>query len=106
MTFVQRVLRDFMPKPHLTKQRVLDAAETAGAPRNVIKDDTERWRFYPTVHNSKQRGQQMGLNNSVPSAVVVDGDKQSIPIQPTAERIKLVVESLDQGEKALISRPQ
>lgn len=106
LSFLQRILRDYMPEPYFTKERILDAAETSGAPRDTVKDDTESWRFYSTIQRSKQKGKQMGLNNSVPLAVVVDGDRQSRPVQPTAGRIKIVTESLVQRKDAGISRPQ
>jgi hypothetical protein len=94
--FLRHILRNFTPQPHFTKEKILDAAEASGAPRSVVESDTEAWRFYPVVRGNKKRGKQMGLNDSVPLAVIVDDGQHTRPFQPTIDRIEIMVNSLDQ----------
>jgi hypothetical protein len=76
-----------MPNPYLTKQRVLKAAETAGAPRGKIKEDTEAWRFYPIVERSRRLGEERGMRDAVSSTIVIDDDKRSRPLVTSSDRI-------------------
>lgn len=98
LTFSKRVLRDFMPNPYLTKQRVLDAAETAGAPREEVKEDTESWRFYSIVERSRRRGKERGIKNSVSRSVVVHNGERSRPLITSWETIPKVADEMSKSE--------
>lgn len=98
LTYVKRVLRDFIPNPYLTKQRVLDAAETAGAPRKNVKEDTESWRFYPIVERSRRRGEERGIKNSVSRSVVVHNGERSRPLITSWETIPKVADEISRSE--------
>lgn len=94
LTFAQRVLRDFVPRPYLTKQRVLDAVETAGASREAVKEDTEAWRFYPIVERSRRQGEERGINDSVSRSVIIYNGEQSRPLLTSWETIPKVAEEM------------
>jgi hypothetical protein len=94
LTFAQRILRDFVPRPYLTKQRVLDAAEAAGASRERVKEDTESWRFYPTVERSRQRGEERGIDDSVSRSVIVYNGEKSRPLLTSWQTIPKVAEEM------------
>jgi hypothetical protein len=98
LKFAQRVLRDFVPRPYLTKQRVLDAVETAGAPREAVKEDTEAWRFYPIVKQSRRRGKKRGINNSVSRSVIVYNGERSRPLLTSWETIPSVADEMFKSE--------
>lgn len=98
LTFSKRVLRDFMPNTYITKQRLLEAAETAGAPREKVKEDTEMWRFYPIVERSRRHGRQRGISNSVSRSVVEYRDEQSRPLVTSSETILAVVDEISHLE--------
>lgn len=98
LTFSKRVLRDFVPNPYLTKQRVLEAAESAGAPREEVKEDTESWRFYPIVERSRRRGEKRGIKNSVSRSVVVHHGERSRPLLTSWETIPQVADEMSKSE--------
>lgn len=97
LTFSQRVLRDYMPNPYLTKRRVLDAAETAGAPREKVKEDTEWWRFYPIVERSRRRAEERGIKNSVSRSVIVHEGERSRPLITSSDGIPKVADEMSQS---------
>lgn len=92
--FSKRVLRDFMPNPYLTKQRLLEAAEATGAPREKIKQDTEVWRFYPIVERSRRRGRQRGISNSVSRSVIEYENERSRPLLTSSKTILAVADEM------------
>lgn len=98
LTFSKRVLRDFMPHPYITRRRVLKAAETAGAPREKVEEDTEAWRFYPIVERSRRRGVQRGMNNGVSSTIIVYGKNSSRPLVTSWQTIPRVADEMSNGE--------
>lgn len=98
LTFSKRVLRDFMPHPYITKQRLLEAAEAAGAPREKIKQDTEMWRFYPIVERSRRQGRQRGISNSVSRSVIEYEDERSRPLVTSSKTILAVADEMSHLE--------
>ena len=97
LTFSQRVLRDYMPNPYLTKRRVLDAVETAGAPREQVKEDTEWWRFHPIVERSRRRAEERGIKNSVSRSVIVHEGERSRPLVTSSDGIPPVADEMSKS---------
>lgn len=96
LEFAQEILEDYSPYPYFTKQRVLDAVESAGAPREAVREDTESWRFYPVVEESRKLAERRGIENSVSRSVIVHNGERSRPVLTSWQHIPPKADEMSQ----------